>query len=111
MRLLEHQSKKLPSNFGLVFTESTPVESMGEVRGTVERVGLPAVLGAQTPFGGRGKLSQLTVVVDGYSKIDHQLLYPTLSQMLVEVDKAVGYVGFSSDARAWGSFLELVQKS
>ena len=54
MRLLEHQSKKLLSNFGLVFTESTPVESMDGVRGTVERVGLPAVLKAQTPFGGRG---------------------------------------------------------
>ena len=56
MRLLEHQSKKLLSNFGLVFTESTPVESMDGVRGTVERVGLPAVLKAQTPFGGRGNI-------------------------------------------------------
>ena len=55
MRLLEHQSKKLLSNFGLVFTEPTPVESMGEVRAAIERVGLPAVLKAQTPFGGRGE--------------------------------------------------------
>ena len=54
MRLLEHQSKKLLSSFGLVFTESTPVNSMGEVRTTIERVGLPVVLKAQTPFGGRG---------------------------------------------------------
>ena len=54
MRLLEHQSKKLLSNFGLVFTDSTPVNSMGGVRATVERVGLPVVLKAQTPFGGRG---------------------------------------------------------
>ncbi len=54
MRLLEHQSKQLLSNFGLVFTESTPVGSMGEVRAAVERVELPAVLKAQTPFGGRG---------------------------------------------------------
>ena len=54
MRLLEHQSKQLLSNFGLVFAESTPVNSMDEVRGTVERVGLPIVLKAQTPFGGRG---------------------------------------------------------
>ena len=56
MRLLEHQSKKLLSNFGLVFTDSTPVESMDEVRATVERVGLPVVLKAQTPFGGRGNI-------------------------------------------------------
>ena len=56
MRLLEHQSKKLLSNFGLVFTESTPVNLMGEVRAVVERVGLPAVLKAQTPFGGRGNI-------------------------------------------------------
>ena len=56
MRLLEHQSKKLLSNFGLVFTESTPVGSMGGVRATVERVGLPVVLKAQTPFGGRGNI-------------------------------------------------------
>ena len=55
MRLLEYQSKKLLSSFGLVFTESTPVNSMGEVRQTVERVGLPVVLKAQTPFGGRGE--------------------------------------------------------
>ena len=54
MRLLEYQSKKLLSNFGLVFTESTPVKSIGEVRAVVERVGLPVVLKAQTPFGGRG---------------------------------------------------------
>ena len=54
MRLLEHQSKKLLSSFGLVFTESTPINSMDEVRAIVERVGLPAVLKAQTPFGGRG---------------------------------------------------------
>ena len=54
MRLLEHQSKKLLSNFGLAFTESTPIDSMSGVRATVERVGLPAVLKAQTPFGGRG---------------------------------------------------------
>ena len=57
MRLLEHQSKKLLSNFGLAFTESIPVKPMGEVRGTVvERVGLPIVLKAQTPFGGRGNV-------------------------------------------------------
>ena len=56
MRLLEHQSKKLLSNFGLVFTESTPVNLMGEVRAVVERVGLPVVLKAQTPFGGRGNI-------------------------------------------------------
>ena len=54
MRLLEHQSKKLLSNFGLAFTESTPIDSMSGVRATVERVGLPVVLKAQTPFGGRG---------------------------------------------------------
>ena len=54
MRLLEHQSKKLLSNFGLVFTELTLVNSMDEVQATVEHVGLPAVLKAQTPFGGRG---------------------------------------------------------
>ena len=56
MRLLEHQSKKLLSNFGLVFTEATPIESMGEVRAVVECLGLPVVLKAQTPFGGRGNV-------------------------------------------------------
>ena len=54
MRLLEHQSKKLLSNFGLVFTEPTTVNTMDEVRAIVECVGLPVVLKAQTPFGGRG---------------------------------------------------------
>ncbi len=56
MRLLEYQSKKLLSNFGLVFTESTPIDSMSGVRVTVEHVGLPVVLKAQTPFGGRGNI-------------------------------------------------------
>ena len=62
MRLLEYQSKKLLSNFGLVFTESTPVKWIGEVRATVERVGLPAVLKAQTPFGGRGNAGAVKFV-------------------------------------------------
>ncbi len=56
MRLLEHQSKKLLSSFGLVFTESISVNSMAEVRAAVEHVGLPTVLKAQTPFGGRGNI-------------------------------------------------------
>ena len=50
MRLLEYQSKKLLSNFGLAFTESTPVESMDEVRATVERVGLPVGPEGADPF-------------------------------------------------------------
>ena len=62
MRLLEHQSKKLLSNFGLIFTESTPVESMPEVRAVVESIGLPAVLKAQTPFGGRGNIGAVKFV-------------------------------------------------
>ncbi|MYE89350.1 succinate--CoA ligase, partial [Candidatus Poribacteria bacterium] len=45
-----------------VFTESTLIESMGEVRGTIERVGLPAVLKAQTPFGGRGNAGAVKFV-------------------------------------------------
>ena len=56
MRLLEHQSKKLLSTFGLVFTESALVESISELRAVTERVGLPVVLKAQTPFGGRGNI-------------------------------------------------------
>lgn len=56
MRLLEYQSKKLLSSFGLVFTKSTPINSMDEIQAVVERVGLPVVLKAQTPFGGRGNI-------------------------------------------------------
>ena len=54
MRLLEHQSKTLLANFGLTFTESIPVSSLDDVNSTVSHVGLPTVLKAQTPFGGRG---------------------------------------------------------
>ena len=61
MRLLEHQSKNCFLISAWFFTESTPVESMGEVRATVERVGLPAVLKAQTPFGGRGNIGAVKV--------------------------------------------------
>ncbi len=55
MRLLEHQSRKLLSSFGLVFTEQKVIESLQEAQAAVEGVGLPAVLKAQVPFGGRGK--------------------------------------------------------
>ncbi|MCZ6677478.1 MAG: succinate--CoA ligase [Candidatus Poribacteria bacterium] len=55
MRLLEYQSKKLLSGFGLIFTKPTVVESVQEAQAAVARIGLPAVLKAQVPFGGRGK--------------------------------------------------------
>ena len=63
MRLLEHQSKKLLSNFGLVFTESTPVDSICGVRATVKCVGLPVALKAQTPVGGRGNVGAVKFAV------------------------------------------------
>ena len=44
MRLLEHQSKKLLSSFGLNFTDATVVRSVQEALSAVDRVGLPAVL-------------------------------------------------------------------
>ncbi len=55
MRLLEHQSKKLLSSFGLRFTEAVVVETPAAAAAEVERLRTPVVLKAQVPFGGRGK--------------------------------------------------------
>lgn len=62
MKLLEHQSKTLLASFGLTFTESIPVSSPDDVHSTVRHVGLPAVLKAQTPFGGRGNAGAVKFV-------------------------------------------------
>ncbi len=50
MRLLEHQSKRLLADFGLVFTKLMVVTSPDAI--TCDG---PVVLKAQVPFGGRGK--------------------------------------------------------
>src|SRR5438128_2105396 len=55
MRLLEHQSKKLLSSFGLLFTEAVVVDTPAAAAAEAERLRTPVVLKAQVPFGGRGK--------------------------------------------------------
>ena len=55
MRLLEHQSKKLLSSFGLRFTESVVVDTPAAAAAEAVRLRNPVVLKAQVPFGRRGK--------------------------------------------------------
>ena len=55
MRLLEHQGKSLLSTFGLPFNEWSIVSNSGDVASAVEQLGLPSVIKAQVPVGGRAK--------------------------------------------------------
>jgi len=55
LRLLEHQSKKLLSGFGLNFSVATVVDSAEAAGAAAAALGGPVVLKAQVPFGGRGK--------------------------------------------------------
>lgn len=62
MRLLEHQSKKLLMQFGLKMNEPELASNCEEAVKAVARVGLPAVLKAQVPFGGRKKAGAVIFV-------------------------------------------------
>lgn len=65
MRLLEYQSKALLTGFGLRFTSPAIVRSVEEAVASVGEVlssGTGAVLKAQVPFGGRGKLGGVRCV-------------------------------------------------
>src|SRR5438105_4451249 len=55
MRLLEHQSKRLLSSFGLLFSEAVVVDTPAAAAAEAERLRTPVVLKAQVPFGRRGK--------------------------------------------------------
>ena len=55
-RLLEHQAKTLLQDFGLEFNPWTVVRDRRELKAALKTTGLPAVVKAQVPFGGRGKL-------------------------------------------------------
>jgi succinyl-CoA synthetase beta subunit/citryl-CoA synthetase large subunit len=55
MRLLEHQSRKLLEEFGLRFTDAVVVETPDAAAKEAQTLGLPVMIKAQVPFGGRGK--------------------------------------------------------
>jgi succinyl-CoA synthetase beta subunit/citryl-CoA synthetase large subunit len=55
MRLLEHQSKKLLSTFGLKFSPAHVVTSPGDAERVTSELAAPVLVKAQVPFGGRGK--------------------------------------------------------
>ncbi|MDW8040362.1 MAG: ADP-forming succinate--CoA ligase subunit beta [Nitrososphaerota archaeon] len=55
MRLLEYEAKELFRNFGIPVPNGAVVKSPAEIALAIERVGLPLVVKAQVPVGGRGK--------------------------------------------------------
>ena len=55
LRLVEYQSKMVLGDFGLDFTLPAVARTPEEAASAVARLGRPAVLKAQVPFGGRGK--------------------------------------------------------
>jgi succinyl-CoA synthetase beta subunit len=67
MRLLEHQSKKLLSRYGLRFTPCHVCTTREQAEQAAEELGrTELVVKAQVPFGGRGKVGAV-VFVDGVS--------------------------------------------
>jgi len=55
LKLLEHQAKRLLSEFGLVFTEPLLASSAADAGQAAAKLAVPVVVKAQTPAGGRGK--------------------------------------------------------
>ncbi|MEM1589210.1 MAG: ADP-forming succinate--CoA ligase subunit beta [Candidatus Bathyarchaeia archaeon] len=55
MRLLEYEAKEIFKNFGIPVPKGTVVKSPAEAASAIEKVGLPLVVKAQVPVGGRGK--------------------------------------------------------
>ena len=55
MRLVEHQSRKLLSGYGIAFTDSVVVSTAAEAAAAAQRIGSPVMIKAQVPFGGRAK--------------------------------------------------------
>ena len=62
MRLLEHQAKTLLRRFGLELTEPRVVASPRAAMEAATELGLPVVLKAQVPLGGRGKAGAVRIV-------------------------------------------------
>jgi succinyl-CoA synthetase beta subunit len=64
MRLLEHQARKLLASFNLRFTEMHVVDSPADAERIAITFGVPVVLKAQVPFGGRGKAGAVKFASD-----------------------------------------------
>lgn len=52
MRLLEYESKRILSDFGVPIPKGVVITSPEEVRSAIEKVGLPVAIKAQVPIGG-----------------------------------------------------------
>ena len=61
LRLLEHQSKQVLTDFGLDFTHPAVARTPEEAASAVEQLARPAMLKAQVPFGGRGKAGAVKI--------------------------------------------------
>lgn len=55
MRLLEYEAKEVFRNFGIPVPKGAVIKSPAKTASAVEKVGLPLVIKAQVPVGGRGK--------------------------------------------------------
>jgi len=64
MRLLEHQAKRLLTEFGLVFSDAVVATTASEAAAAAEKIGGPVVVKAQVPFGGRGKAGAVRFAQD-----------------------------------------------
>jgi len=71
MRLLEHQCKQLLGRYGIPFTTPHLATTVEEAEAAFIALNCPAVMKAQVPFGGRGKLGAVRVITSPAEAIQH----------------------------------------
>ncbi|OPY30987.1 MAG: succinyl-CoA synthetase subunit beta [Methanomassiliicoccales archaeon PtaU1.Bin124] len=64
MDLIEHEGKKILNRFGICVPRGTLVSRGEDAKEAVRSVGLPVVLKAQVPAGGRGKAGGVQIATD-----------------------------------------------
>jgi succinyl-CoA synthetase beta subunit len=64
MRLLEYQAKELFRDYGIAVPSGFLVQSGADLTAAVEKVGIPLVLKAQLPVGGRGRAGAILKVME-----------------------------------------------
>ena len=86
MRLLQHQSIQLLSQFGLKFLIPRTVNTVEEARSAFNEIAGPTVVKIQTPFGGRAKAGgvKTAVTVDEVTQCAQSLLGMEVNNFTVE---------------------------
>ena len=71
MRLLEQQCKRLLGRHGIPFTQPHLATTVAEAEAAFHEIGGAAVMKAQVPFGGRGKLGAVRMIASAAEAAEH----------------------------------------